>query len=282
MINQFELLACLSVFDKSIRVDNFRQMALFDLSHSYEPTIVEKARHVAYRCRELGATILYPGHSNYPNVFYDLEEPPTFLSVLGASAWQGRECLSVVGSRDPQRMTLDWLELHLAESVKAQKWTIVSGGARGVDQKAHAISLRLGLPTIVFLPSGLANPYPVNLGSWIREIVRSGGAILSEFAPDEPMRKSHFERRNRMIAAMGTILLVAEARRKSGSLITARHAREASRSICVLPTFPGDARTDGALDLLFDGAFPLRDGSDLVSLYDLSAPRPAQTPKSSN
>jgi DNA protecting protein DprA len=274
-----ERLSCLSLYDASVRFEDFSAPPLMKregsgswLELSAAPEIRERAAHALERCRELEATVIYPGHAWYPRAFLDLEEPPLFLSCFGAPVWQKSLCFSVVGSREPTRPALDWLEVNLQYAIKARRLTTVSGGARGIDQKAHSLSLRAGLPTVAFLPSGLGAPYPSEFAPWMRDIVEAGGAVISEFSPDEPMKRGHFERRNRMIAAMGLGLLVGEARRRSGTLITARHARDLSRTVCVVPSFPGDARSAGSLDLLVDGATPVRDGEDLITLIDLAAP----------
>lgn len=272
-----KLLACLSLFDRRIRLEAFNDPSAVAIQLDLESWRL--ARNVESWCEQRGAKILYPGHPEYPAPFLFLEAPPLFLSVLGESPWVHRQCLSVVGSREPDRRVVEWMDVQLSRVLETGSLVTVSGGARGVDQRAHAVSLRLGKPTVVFIPSGLARPYPSALDAWIPDILKCGGAIVSEFPPWEPMHKRNFEKRNRLIAGLGRVLFVAEAKRRSGSLMTARLARECSRTITVLPSFPGESCAAGTLDLLFDGAFPIRDAEDLLSLFDLcriSIPGPAQ------
>jgi len=92
---------------------------------------------------------------------------------------------------------------------------------------------------------------------------------MSEFRPETEMRKSHFRTRNRLIAAVSPITLVVQARRQSGSLITAKLAAGLGRTLAVVPGFPSDPEWMGCLDLLFDGAQPVRGASDLLSLVQL-------------
>jgi DNA processing protein len=220
-------------------------------------------------CKLAGATVLYPGHADYPFNQNHLETPPKFLSYIGAPAWKNNRCVAVVGSREPSRDSLAWMETHLSEFIRKTQTVTVSGGARGIDQKAHLISLRAKHPTIVFLPSGLGNPYPQEWREWQSEVLASGGAVVSTYLPMQQIRRRHFEERNRLIAALGVFTFVVEARRKSGSSMTARLAREINRAVCCLPGSPTDPRCAGTVDLLFEGGQPIRDAHDLESLLSL-------------
>jgi DNA processing protein len=217
-----------------------------------------------------GAQVLYPSHEKYPMQFENLPQPPQFLSVIGSVDCLSGTGISVVGSRDHTRNATQWMEEHFLSALRAQNIFVVSGGARGIDQIAHRLSIRADRPTIAFLPSGLANMYPADFPYWQESICKSGGAIISEYPPQQRMEKSHFHRRNRMIAALGRALFVVEAGRKSGSLITARFALELGKPICVLPSSALEPRALGTLDLLFDGATPIRDASDLLTFLALS------------
>lgn len=225
-------------------------------------------------CLREGAKILYPGHADYPFNGGWIEKPPPFMCYWGRPAWREAACLSVVGSREPSRMALEWLEAHLSEFLRRTGAVTVSGGARGIDQKAHALSLRAGRPTVVFLPSGLARPYPDEWRQWKDEVVAAGGAIVSIHAPWQEIRRSHFEERNRLIAALGRMTFVVEARRKSGSVMTARLANEIGKDICCLPGSPLDPRCGGTLDLICaSSAVPIRDACDLEAAFSRSCSR---------
>ena len=262
------LLSCLSLFDSTLSVDQFfgfPQSLLEPL-----PNHLEGAKRALDWCTENHVTILHPGHELYPQAFLGLERPPLFLSCLGnvERALRDRPRLAVVGTREPTKRSLSWLEHHLGEFLRRREAVIVSGGARGIDQRAHLVAIRAGAPTLVFLPSGLTKIYPREISSWREPILDSGGLLISPYAPTQEIRKSHFEGRNRLIAALGQVVLIAEARRRSGSLMTARLAAELGRTLAVLPSFPGEPQSAGTLDLLFNGAFPLRDSEDLLTLFD--------------
>jgi DNA processing protein len=210
---------------------------------------------------------LYPNHPFYPKDFYSLEKPPLFLSVLGDLKCLAKNKVSIVGSRYPTTAALEWMSLHL-DSIVEEGAVIVSGAARGIDQMAHSVALRNQKPTIAFLPSGLGQIYPMEFSKWKDKIIDYGGLLISEYKYDQLIHGHHFHERNRMIAKLGLFLLVCEARRKSGSTMTARLAIENSKTVCVLPGFPSNKNSQGCLDLLFQGAMPIRDGDDLKILLE--------------
>jgi DNA processing protein len=216
-----------------------------------------------------GGRITFPGQEDYPPGLLDLEDPPLFLSYLGKPVWQSSKMLSVVGSREATKTSLTWMELELP-ALANRGICLCSGGARGIDQRAHAISLRSGKPTIAFLPSGLGAPYPESFSDWIHPIIEAGGAVVSELAPSESMMKHYFLKRNRMIATISAVTLVVEARRQSGTMITAREAAANSRTLAVVPGHPSDPKWTGNLDLILNGAVMVRDQWDLVLLLDSS------------
>lgn len=266
-----ELLSCASTYDRSIRLSHFTQTAWLD--REIDPDILERAEQARRKLRALGALVLHPAHPLYPKPFLELESPPLHVSCLGEGLASLERplttCVAVVGSREPSGRALDWIDLHLPRFLKSTRAVIVSGGARGIDQRAHAASLRAGLPTLAFLPSGLARPYPNEMMRWESEIGNAGGALISVHAPETEIRRSHFEARNRLIVALSAFVLVVEARRRSGSVMTARLATELGRTVYVLPSFPGETSGAGSLDLLCDGAPPIRDADDLATALEL-------------
>ena len=132
-----------------------------------------------------------------------------------------------------------------------------------LTQKVHSVSLQVGRPTISILPSGLGRCYPQKMKNWIPHILAAGGAIMSSFAPQYPVYKSSFYKRNLLIAGISEATFIVEARRKSGSLLTAQHALRLGKSIASLPASPLDIKALGGLDLLYDGAIMVRDEKDL-------------------
>lgn len=239
--------------------------SLFKNSESAE----KNAEAVLKWCRDRGVGILFPGHPDYPFEDGQFENPPRFVSYIGTPVWKERASIAVVGSREPTRIATVWMETHFTEFLRKTNALTVSGGARGIDFMAHSLSIRAKSPTIVFMPSGLDRLYPDDWNEWKDRVLNSGGAIVSTYSPFQDIRRSHFQERNRWIAAMARLVFVVEARRQSGSSMTARIAREIDRTVCCLPGPPGDSRCAGNVDLLFDGALAIRDASDLQVLFDV-------------
>lgn len=208
-------------------------------------------------------SLIYLGHQDYPRQFVNLTEPAFLLRVLGKPIWKNNHGFAVVGSREPSSLSLQWMEEHLAPAIESLNLFTISGGARGVDQKLHSLSLRKESPTVAFLPSGLKKIYPDSLSFWTSMILEKGGALISEYEDNQEMLKHHFLARNRLIAGLGVATLVIEARKKSGTLITARQAMEQGKPVLVLPSHPLDSRARGGLDLICEGATPIRDAEDL-------------------
>lgn len=231
------------------------------------PNWYQQALKQIKEIQEQNICMICPGHIDYPKNFYKLPNPPLFLTYEGQPVWKDHKCLSVVGSREPTDRALKWMETHL-KSVFLEVCS-VSGGARGIDQKTHNISLRIKRPTIAFLPSGLRCVYPHSLSFWSKEIIETRGAIVSEFLPYTKMHRYHFHQRNRLIASISDTLLIVEARLKSGSLLTANLASNIDQLIAVLPSFPDDIQTQGNIKLLLEGVQPVVSSQDLLSLINL-------------
>lgn len=227
--------------------------------------INKKTQAFINQLQSKGGQVCVYGGSDYPKAFMDLDNPPLALSYWGQPVWKDRKCLAVVGSRNPSQQTLQWLDEFLPEVIKSTEVCLVSGGARGVDQKVHSISIRNNNPTVCFVPSGLFELYPKSLVRFVRPIIEAGGAVVSQFSPVQPMFKSNFYARNRLIAAISKYVFIAEANARSGSYLTARMAIELGRPVGALPFFPCSQSGEGNLNLLFDGADMIKNAESLTS-----------------
>lgn len=221
---------------------------------------------------------IYPGHQDYPKNFFQAEPLPLIIYYRGQLPATKQKRLAVVGSREIQAELGDWLEIELGQYLSRQRSVVISGGARGVDQIGHRVALRHNVPTVVFLPSGLENIYPRDFASWVSYIMESGGCLMSEFPPDVPMRRYHFAKRNRLIAAFADLVLIAQAARASGTMMTAKHALQMGRSLCVVPQAPFLPEALGGIDLIADGAMVVRDWRDLLLAMDTSGPNCFESP----
>lgn len=219
------------------------------------------------KLHESGVACVIYGEAAYPSSCYWMADPPLTLSYEGTPAWRYRRALSVVGSREPAAESLSWMEKEFAIFCESVDVCIVSGGARGVDQKAHSLALRKSRPTVVVLPSGLGEMYPASLQEWKEAVLGQGGCFLSEYSYQQRMHKNLFHHRNRLIAGLGVGTLLVEARRRSGTLITAQQAAQLARPVWVVPGHPHDPHFQGSLDLICDGAEVVRDAQDLLMFF---------------
>ncbi|QDK38308.1 DNA-processing protein DprA [Bdellovibrio sp. NC01] len=257
---------------KALNVANIMQMVetlipemMFTLEDSH--AMLDRLTEQFIQRKLEGIQFTVYGDEIYPSSCYLMADPPLILSFRGSPAWLLERSLSVVGSRDPSFESLRWMEKELSDFCEVEKALIVSGGARGVDQKAHGIALRKSCPTVVILPSGLKDMYPNTLAQWIDPVLEAGGCFLSEYDHEQTMHKHLFHHRNRLIAAMGAATLLVEARRRSGTLITANQAVQLGRPVWVVPGHPQDPHFAGCLDLLSEGATMVRDAQDLSMFF---------------
>lgn len=220
---------------------------------------------------------LTPASLQYPKRFKWMTEPPVLLSYIGNISCLDRGILSVVGSREPSNAGKEFLSQELGIVLQKIPMTIVSGAARGIDQAAHACALRNKCATVAVLPSGINSPYPYDFKNWIKPILDLGGCIVSEYLPTRFMHRHHFFRRNQIIVGLTKSLLVVEARRKSGTMMTARHALDNHCEVGVVPGFPLNPQYGGSLDLLIKtSAVIIRDHLDILTLMASAEHRPLE------
>lgn len=209
----------------------------------------------------------YPGAISYPQQFFRMKEPPLFLEYKGEPFWLKFQCIAVVGARKMHALTESWLNEHFAKYIEQEKICVVSGGAFGVDQMAHFVSIKQSVPTIVVVPSGLIKMYPPTLKD---RLDRLGGHLVcyvSEFEVGQEISRHNFFARNRLIAAFGEMVLVAQADLKSGSLLTVLHALDFGRAVLTLPAHPQMLGFSGNIKLLQEGAFLISTSLDLHGIW---------------
>jgi DNA protecting protein DprA len=201
--------------------------------------------------RALNSQWMTPGHADYPVALLELGDPPDVLYYRGdPKGWaQVKTSLTIVGTRSPSPEGRQ-LAGRFSHCLSEAGISIVSGFARGIDSAAHRASLgNPHAPPLAVLACGLDHLYPAEHRELFNRI-EAEGLLLSEYPPDYPALPHHFQERNRLLAALGSGLLVIEAPARSGALITARHAGELHRHIFVVPG-PVDHRNyQGSLRLL--------------------------------
>jgi len=205
----------------------------------------------------------------YPQSFRRLCFPPLGLTVYGSTKNLNADCLSVVGSRNPNLYSRQWLQESLKIFVNEVDVVIASGGAYGIDQLAHNICLRLKRPTICFLPSGFRRLYPCSLAKIMTEFETQGSTVVSQFSPFQDLYKGQFCARNELMAILGGATFVVEAGLKSGTMLTAKHAISHDREVWTLPCHPASGSGKGNLELLYSGATLIRDFNDMKLAWSM-------------
>ncbi|PIR47133.1 MAG: DNA-protecting protein DprA [Candidatus Vogelbacteria bacterium CG10_big_fil_rev_8_21_14_0_10_45_14] len=202
-----------------------------------------------------------------PDPLREIPQPPKELWVVGElpslteNIW-----LTVVGSRRCSSYGKDVCEM-LVRGLSGYPVVIVSGLALGLDAIAHRSALENGITTVAIPGSGLGDKvlYPVLNRGLAKEIVNSGGALLSELAPDSRAAMWTFPARNRLMVGISKAVLVVECAERSGTLITAKLALDYNRDLLTVPSSIFSATGRGSLDLLREGATAITKTDDLIT-----------------
>lgn len=217
-----------------------------------------------------GASFVAIGESDYPPMLRMMDAPPPLLAVKSNAATFTLPSVAIVGARNASIAGMQFTRI-IANTLGHEGFAVVSGLARGIDATAHQASLDTG--TIAVLAGGLDRPYPPENIALCGQIAERG-ALISEMPFGWEPRAKDFPRRNRLVAGLALGLVVVEAAKRSGSLISARLANEMGRLVFAVPGSPLDPRAAGANQLLKDGALMVTEAADIL---DALTPLAAQT-----
>ena len=234
-------------------------------------TLRARAQHAIERARSRNIQAIAWSNDEYPPPLAAIVDPPPVLWLCGVASALERPTVAIVGSRAGTPYALAVAE-RLAGELAARGLAVVSGLARGVDSAAHRGALATGA-TVAVLGSGVDVIYPREHAELARQIAQAG-AILSELAPGTAPHKSFFPMRNRLISGLSRAVVVVEAGRKSGSLITARLALEQGREVLAVPGSVLSERNRGGHALIRDGAKIAETADDILEELGLG-PTPA-------
>ncbi len=227
----------------------------------------EKADNELGAIKSLGGDVLILDDGSYPALLREIPDPPITLYVQGN--WQEcfeLPCVGIVGSRRCStygRNSARMLGSDLAENGVC----VVSGFARGIDSSAHKGALDARGKTIAVFGTGIDGVYPKENAALAREILDSGGSIVSQFPLGTPPLRENFPYRNRIISGLSLGILVVEASERSGSLITARLATEQGRDVYAIPGNITSKTSFGSNYLIKSGAKLVQQWQDVVSEF---------------
>jgi len=210
----------------------------------------------------------------FPKALMEIPQPPEDLWIIGELPPVDFTYLCIVGSRKFTSYGKEICE-KIIDGLKGHPIIIVSGFAMGIDTIVHKKAMQVGLQTIVFPGSGLSPEviYPKTNVYLMREVVKNGGCLISEFEPDFKATQWSFPMRNRLMAGISKAVLIIEAEEKSGTLITARLATEYNRDLLVVPGSVFSPNSKGTNKLIHQGATPVTCAEDVLDALGFDVPK---------
>jgi DNA processing protein len=222
----------------------------------------EQAEREIEACAKFGVALVAHGEAHYPRRLQMIDDAPPLIAVRGNAAVLAMPPVAIVGSRNASAAGAKITE-RLTRGLCETGFATVSGLARGIDAAAHRASIATG--TVAILAGGQDRVYPPEHADLLDEILRTGLALTEMPLGWEP-RARDFPRRNRLISGLSLGVVIVEAAKRSGSLITARLALEQGREVFAVPGSPLDPRAEGTNSLIKQGATPVTEADDIVSV----------------
>ena len=201
-------------------------------------------------------------NSSYPKDLRYIQDPPKALYALGKMPSPEERRVALIGARACSEYGRRMAH-QLGEELAEQKIAVVSGMARGIDGISQRYALEAGGTSYAVLGCGVDVCYPKENRVLYEKLRRQGG-ILSEYVPGTEAKAHLFPPRNRIISALSDVVVVVEARKKSGTIITVDMALEQGKEVMVVPGRVGDGLSEGCNDLLRQGAPPVLETADIL------------------
>jgi DNA processing protein len=230
-------------------------------------SLLERARREQERLEQLGFGVITRDSEAYPEYLREIYDPPGVLYYRGDIKQLQSPSVSVVGARKPSPYGQAVAE-KLASDLAGRGLVVVSGLARGIDSIAHWGALQTGKTTAV-VGSGLDTVYPRENRKLLQKVAENG-VVITEYPLKSPPLAHHFPLRNRIISGLSLAVVVVEATRKSGTLITARMALEQNREVLAVPGNITSELSRGTNWLIKHGARVVENWEDVVD--ELPAP----------
>lgn len=237
---------------------------------------LDRVNEILGRCEEINAQIVTIGDAVYPERLRHIYDPPLVLYVRGKLPWLDEEVpVAIVGTRKATSYGITMGYRFGGELVKGGA-VVVSGLASGVDTAGAKGALTAGGKCIGVLGTAIDVVYPRENEALFRDVMYHV-ALVSEFPPGYPTQGSNFPQRNRILSGLSVGVLVIEAPRKSGALITAARAAEQGRDVFVVPGNVDSPNCVGSNELIKDGAKAVLSGNDILVEYESIYPQKIKT-----
>jgi len=212
--------------------------------------------------RQKNNAVITFNDANYPAQLKEIADPPPLLFVRGNADLLSLPQIAIVGSRNPSSLGEE-TAFNFAKTLSRHGFVITSGLALGIDAASHRGALNAKGYTVAVTGTGLDRVYPARHKDLATEIVNTG-VMISEFPPGTTAKANHFPRRNRIISGLCQGLLVVEAAKQSGSLITARMALEQNREVFAIPGSIHNPLARGCNALIRQGAKLVETTQDIL------------------
>lgn len=203
---------------------------------------------------------------NYPKALLNISNPPENLFVLGNEKILDNFGIAIVGSRKCTKYGEE-IAKSLAYNLSKHNVNVISGMAKGIDSAAHIGTIMGKGKTIAVLGSGFKHIYPKENMELLKDIINSGGAVITEYEEDTLPKPENFPKRNRIISALSQGVVVVEAGKRSGSLITAEIALEEGKEVFAVPGNIISKTSKGTNELIKDGAKLVENVRDILEEY---------------
>jgi len=207
-------------------------------------------------------TVVTLNDDTYPPLLREIFAPPPVLYIKGSEEVFSKHSVAVVGMRHPGTYGQN-AAAHIVRDLTKHDIAIISGLALGIDSIAHKTCLENGGKTVAVLGCGVDKMYPAS-NRKLAEQIAHHGAIVSEFPLGTPPLAYNFPRRNRVISGLSAGVCVVEAKRKSGSLITAHYAMQQGRDVFAVPGSIFSDKSNGTYNLIKNGAIPAQSAQDIL------------------
>ena len=207
--------------------------------------------------------IIEKGDKRYPKRLLEVIKPPKRLYVEGNLELLNKDSLAIVGSRKCTEYGIKHAK-EFAKKISQKDIAIISGFATGIDTVAHEVASKYEGNTIAVMGAGFNNIYPEENKELLKQILKNGGLIISEYPPETEVDMKNFPKRNRIISALAKGVLVIEAAHRSGSTITARYALKQDKTVFCLPRNIGEPKGVGTNELIKQGAILVTSPNDIL------------------